>query len=112
MGDMDGVEITAGRLHLRPWQPQDAPAVYAACQDPQIQRWIAAIPAPYREADAREFVDRLAPEGWAAGTEAAFAVLDATSGGCSRRWPCTTSTARTRSPRSATGAPPLLAAKA
>jgi RimJ/RimL family protein N-acetyltransferase len=76
---MDGVEITAGRLHLRPWRPEDAPAVHVTCQDPEIRRWIAAIPSPYGEADAREYVGRIAPEGWEAGTEATFAVLDATS---------------------------------
>ena len=55
---MDGVEITAGRLHLRPWQPGDAPEVYAACQDPEIARWVTAIPCPYLESDAREFVEQ------------------------------------------------------
>jgi RimJ/RimL family protein N-acetyltransferase len=39
-----------------------------------------AIPWPYREPDAREFVEQIAPRGWAAGTDAAFAVLDATTG--------------------------------
>jgi len=31
-----GVEISAGRLHLRPWAAEDADAVLAACQDPDI----------------------------------------------------------------------------
>lgn len=76
---MEPVEITAGRLHLRPWQPADAPAVHVSCQDAEIQRWIAAIPSPYREQDAREYVERISPDGWEAGSDATFAVLDATS---------------------------------
>ena len=76
-GGMEPVEITAGRLHLRPWQPSDAPAVHAACQDPDIQRW-TSVPVPYDEQDARDYVERLSPEAWAAGTAAMFAVVDAT----------------------------------
>ena len=76
---MEPVEITAGRLHLRPWQPDDAPAVLAACVDPEIQRW-TTVPSPYTGRDARAFVEDLSPRGWADGTCAQFAVLDATSG--------------------------------
>jgi RimJ/RimL family protein N-acetyltransferase len=50
------VELRDGELVLRPWHEQDAPAVYAACQDPEIPRWIPAIPQPYREEDALRFV--------------------------------------------------------
>lgn len=76
---MDPVEITAGRLHLRPWQPSDAPAVFDACQDPDIQRW-TTVPSPYTTEDARGYVEQLSPSGWESGTTAAFAVLDATTG--------------------------------
>ena len=41
---------------LRPWREDDTLAVYAACQDPQIQKWITHIPQPYTMADARAFV--------------------------------------------------------
>jgi RimJ/RimL family protein N-acetyltransferase len=77
--DVDEVEITAGRLHLRPFRPTDAAAVYAACQDPEIQRW-TQVPAPYSAADARAFVEVVAPGKWAGGTGAVFAILDSTSG--------------------------------
>jgi RimJ/RimL family protein N-acetyltransferase len=73
------VEITAGRLHLRPWLPYDAEAVFEACQDPLIQRF-TRVPSPYTRVDAERFVEHTSPEGWAAGTAAGFAVLDATTG--------------------------------
>ena len=76
---MEPTEISAGRLHLRPWQGSDEDAVYQACQDPDIQRW-TRVPVPYRREDARLFVTVTSPQGWDAGTAASFAVLDATTG--------------------------------
>jgi RimJ/RimL family protein N-acetyltransferase len=55
------VELRGERVVIRGWRPSDAPAVYAACQDPEIQRWIPFIPRPYTEAHAREFVAGRAP---------------------------------------------------
>jgi RimJ/RimL family protein N-acetyltransferase len=75
---LEPTEITAGRLHLRPWQPADADAVLAACQDPELQRW-TQVPVPYRREHADEYVGVTSPAGWAAGTHAHFAVLDATT---------------------------------
>ena len=40
---------------LRPWTMDDAPAVAAACQDPEIPRW-TTVPIPYSDEDARQFV--------------------------------------------------------
>ena len=79
MRGMDTVEITAGRLHLRPFRLSDAPAVYAACQDPEIQRW-TAVPSPYREEDARGFVEDFSAHEWDSGRGAVFAILDAADG--------------------------------
>jgi RimJ/RimL family protein N-acetyltransferase len=45
--------LSAGPLALRAWTAADIPAVAAACQDPAIARFAAAVPAPYSEADAR-----------------------------------------------------------
>ncbi|WP_163547582.1 GNAT family N-acetyltransferase [Candidatus Frankia nodulisporulans] len=78
MPSLEPAEITAGRLHLRPWQPYDIDAVYEACQDPQIARW-TRLPRPYRRADAESFVRDLAPTAWAEGTCTPFAVVDATT---------------------------------
>src|SRR5262249_15137310 len=77
---IEPTEITAGRLHLRQWWPSDAPAVFDACQDPEIARW-TNVPHPYGHADAEQFVGESAPAQWASGTGAPFAVVDATSGG-------------------------------
>ena len=74
---MDPVMLRDDDLLLRPWQPDDVPAVHAACQDPQIQRW-TLVPSPYTEDDAREFVGG-SDERWAAGTPS-FAAVDAATG--------------------------------
>jgi RimJ/RimL family protein N-acetyltransferase len=44
------------RIALRRWREADAPAVHAACQDPEILRWIPVIPRPYTLEHARAFV--------------------------------------------------------
>lgn len=75
---MTPVEITAGRMMLRPWSGWDADAVYQACQDSEIQRW-TTVPSPYTQQDARAFVTELAPAGWEAGTMATWGVFDATT---------------------------------
>jgi RimJ/RimL family protein N-acetyltransferase len=67
-----------GVVSMRLWRPDDAMAVAAACQDPEIQRW-TRLPAPYVEADAHAWLAGRA-ECWAQGAEANFAVVDATSG--------------------------------
>jgi RimJ/RimL family protein N-acetyltransferase len=77
---LEPVEITAGALHLRPWQAADADAVFAVCQDPEIQRW-TRVPVPYRREDAAGFVGPLTQLAWATGTGAHLAVVDATTGG-------------------------------
>src|SRR4051812_15704280 len=74
------VEIRTERLLLRPWQPTDAAAVLAACSDPLVQQWTSSLPSPYTEADARSYVEDLAPAAWAADTAYAFAVTDRETG--------------------------------
>ena len=76
---MEPTEITAGRLHLRPWRPGDADVVLLAGQDPQIQRW-NAWPVPYLPEHARTYVGDAAAEGWRSGTHLGWAVCDSTSG--------------------------------
>jgi RimJ/RimL family protein N-acetyltransferase len=72
---VEPVEITAGRLHLRPFGPADEGAVYAACQDPEIQRW-TRVPSPYTREHAREFLTESVPAGWRDDTAYTFAVCD------------------------------------
>jgi RimJ/RimL family protein N-acetyltransferase len=68
--------LTGGSLRLRAWDPKDADAVFAACQDPGIQRW-TRVPAPYEPQHAAGFVGELAASQWAAGTGAPLAVATA-----------------------------------
>jgi RimJ/RimL family protein N-acetyltransferase len=72
-------EIVAGRLQLRPFLPRDAEAVYAACQDPEIQRW-TTVPVPYGRHHAERYVSDNSVTGWEAGAGRSYAVTDATSG--------------------------------
>ena len=58
-------------VELRHWRRSDAAEVFRICQDPDIQRW-TAVPVPYTEADAVDFVG--------AGDDASFAVVDRASG--------------------------------
>jgi RimJ/RimL family protein N-acetyltransferase len=65
----------AGELVLlRPLEPPDVEAVFAACQDPEIARW-TTIPQPYRREHAVGFVaDSIAA--WQAGRDPTFAIVD------------------------------------
>ncbi|MEV7545796.1 GNAT family N-acetyltransferase [Streptomyces sp. NPDC089915] len=69
---MEPLTLTTERLVLRPHVPADVPETLAACQDPEIQRWIP-VPVPYEEKDAVEYVTRNAPARWQEGSEYNFA---------------------------------------
>ena len=73
------MELRADGLILRPWLLEDAPAVTAACQDPEIARWIPVIPVPYEEQHARAFLEQSA-RSRENGESYGFAVLDAETG--------------------------------
>lgn len=68
-------ELSGSKVLLRPWRSADADAVFAACQDDEIQRW-TLVPTPYAHSDAVAFVNQLAPAAWEDGG-ATFAVVDA-----------------------------------
>src|SRR4051812_29246587 len=76
---MDEIEIRAGDLLLRPWRPEDAPAVLRVCQDPEIQRW-TGLPRPYLAEHAEYFVTSHTREAWTTGTGAPLGVFDAATG--------------------------------
>jgi RimJ/RimL family protein N-acetyltransferase len=64
--DLSGVDLATAalrteRLVLRPFRPDDVDPVHRASQDPEAQRWIGALPVPYTRADARRFVEDVAP---------------------------------------------------
>ncbi|MDF3302851.1 GNAT family N-acetyltransferase [Streptomyces tropicalis] len=71
---MEPVTITTGRLRLRTVGPGDTDAVYAAAQDPDIQRW-TTIPSPYLPEHAHGFTERTVPRGWADGSMFTFGVF-------------------------------------
>jgi RimJ/RimL family protein N-acetyltransferase len=66
--------LTDGELSLRPWEPRDAPAVTAACQDPEIPRW-TVVPHDYTERHARDFIAGTSAD-LATGRELALAIVD------------------------------------
>lgn len=70
--------LTDGRLVVRPFTADDAPAVRAACLDPDVAHWIYRLPADYSPADAEAFI----VDSWrrlAAGDRARLAIADATT---------------------------------
>ncbi len=71
---MRTVTLDTERLLLRPFEPRDAPAVHAACQDPDILRW-TTLPEPYLPEHARAFVTDVAPTGWREDTAYNFGVF-------------------------------------
>lgn len=70
--------LTDGVVRLRPWRPEDADAVFRACQDPDIQHF-TQVPVPYSREDSVGFVS-ITPGHWEDGTGAQFAVTDPDSG--------------------------------
>ncbi|MFD0315357.1 GNAT family N-acetyltransferase [Streptomyces flavalbus] len=71
---MDPVRLTTPRLILRTVDSDDTDAVYAAAQDPDIQRW-TTVPSPYLHEHAESFTRQLVPEGWANDTMFTFGVF-------------------------------------
>ncbi len=70
--------ISAGRLHLRPWEASDADVVQAACSDPVVQRW-TQVPVPYTSGHARAWVAD-ADRRWREDGKLGLAVCDSTTG--------------------------------
>ncbi|MFI2611487.1 GNAT family N-acetyltransferase [Kitasatospora sp. NPDC018619] len=71
--------LTTERLVLRSPRESDIDAVFAACQDPEIQRW-TVVPSPYRREDAEFFVRDLAAEGRRTGANLVWGVFERGSG--------------------------------
>ncbi len=53
---MPAVELHGEGIVLRPWTDDDVAALVAACNDPEIPRWIPVIPHPYTEEHALAFI--------------------------------------------------------
>jgi RimJ/RimL family protein N-acetyltransferase len=74
---MSGMEVRGERVVLRPWRLEDVPAVTAACQDAEIARWLAFVPQPYTEEDARFYIQDCLD---ARKDRTSFAITDAETG--------------------------------
>jgi ribosomal-protein-alanine N-acetyltransferase len=58
---MDAPTLTTARLVLRPFTPDDAPAVHAHLADYEVAATTASIPHPYPEGDAEMWISTHAP---------------------------------------------------
>jgi len=72
------VTLSDGVVTMRALTSKDVAAVTAACQGPEMARWTAAIPSPYYEQHAIDWIAGL-PARWRDGREASFALVDASS---------------------------------
>ena len=71
--------LSDGVVTLRPWHEDDVDALVACLDGEQeIARWLDAIPQPYRETEARSWLEH-SSSAWQEGTSAPFAVTDATT---------------------------------
>ncbi len=66
--------LSGNGLALRPWTPSDAPAVFEAFADPEIQRWHVRAAASRGEVES--WISSWVAD-WAGGTQAHWAVTDA-----------------------------------
>lgn len=75
--------LTDGSVMLRGWIDEDADAVYAACQDAEIQRWMD-IPVPYLLEHAIQFIGEQSAGQWSSQQGAPFAITCPANGGVLR----------------------------
>ena len=72
------VVLTDGAVTLRAWELDDAPVVFAACQDALIVQFLP-VPQPYTEAVAQKYVSARHGD-WDSEDERSFAITDAITG--------------------------------
>ncbi len=70
---MQPVVLRTERFVLSAPGPADVDAVYAACQDPDVQRY-TTVPVPYSVDDAASFVTEYVAQSWAGDTEYVFGI--------------------------------------
>jgi RimJ/RimL family protein N-acetyltransferase len=73
------VQLRDGRLLLRRATDDDVAAIAAACNDPELVRFLPNFPTPYTEEDARTYV-RHTQRRWHAGETRGFLIVDAEDG--------------------------------
>jgi RimJ/RimL family protein N-acetyltransferase len=67
-----------GTIALRPYAEGDIADLVRACNDSETLRWLTALPKPYTDADAREFLAQAA-SGWETNYDALYCIADAAS---------------------------------
>jgi RimJ/RimL family protein N-acetyltransferase len=72
--------LSDGVVTLRAHRPGDVDAVWAQCQDPEIQRW-TSVPLPYERPNAEYFVTVALPAGWEAPLGTKGFAIEALDGG-------------------------------
>ena len=72
--DLPTEVVRTERLVLRPHREDDVGPIFDACQDPDLQRWLTALPAPYTREDAVVFVRDISARGRALGTDLSCAI--------------------------------------
>ena len=71
--------LAADGVVLRLPDDRDAGWITRSCNDSVIARFVVGMPAPYTEADARQFLARV-KGGWESGTKAVFVIERAANG--------------------------------
>jgi RimJ/RimL family protein N-acetyltransferase len=72
--DLTTETVRTERLVMRPPTQDDVDAITRACQDPENQRWLTALPSPYTREDALHFVTQIVPQGRDERRDLSFAV--------------------------------------
>ena len=72
---MPHLELTDGVVLLAPPGEDDVDAITAACQDPEIARWVP-VPQPYGVEHARGFLANVVRPGWASGAELTWGIRE------------------------------------
>jgi RimJ/RimL family protein N-acetyltransferase len=76
---LDTPVIRGEHVTLRPFEESDIRGIVEGCRDPRARHWLAFLPTPYTEQDARDFLARC-EERTSQGAGIWWAVADATSG--------------------------------
>jgi RimJ/RimL family protein N-acetyltransferase len=71
---MRPVELSSPLLRLDQLRDDDIPRVFEYCQDPVMPQYLAALPWPYGQDDATDFVTGYVPAAWAGDREYTWAV--------------------------------------